>query len=226
MPMSHPPPNPNSHPLPRITCLQKMKALFQHSSSIDNLSIFPYASEPHSLASEQEITGDLVLELDVNLLKSAISAMAFGKRVAIANAITDLRREPSIKYSDHHISSSEPSSPTQPQHSNLHSWTQPGHHSFPGITAPRGTWIFAESSKSLGNSIAVFHGYGMFAFGNQFGTVREDALPPAGPAERDKCMRRCEWELQSMWRYGFVSTMTTTRKRYFSSAEKSVSRDC
>ena len=38
--------------------------------------------------------------------------MAFGKRVRIANAITDLRRPPSIEYLDHQLS------PTQLQHSN------------------------------------------------------------------------------------------------------------
>src|ERR1700733_9980889 len=49
---------------------------------------------------EQEITGDVLLELDVNLLKSEIGIMAFGKRMRIANAITDLRRPPSIIYTD------------------------------------------------------------------------------------------------------------------------------
>ncbi|KAJ4464132.1 sterile alpha motif/pointed domain-containing protein, partial [Lentinula edodes] len=41
---------------------------------------------------EQEITGDVLLELDVNLLKNEIGIMAFGKRVHIANAIAELRR--------------------------------------------------------------------------------------------------------------------------------------
>ena len=40
---------------------------------------------------EQEITGDVLLELDANLLKSEIGIMAFGKRVRIANAIVELR---------------------------------------------------------------------------------------------------------------------------------------
>ncbi|TFK43957.1 hypothetical protein BDQ12DRAFT_719130 [Crucibulum laeve] len=55
---------------------------------------------------EQEITGDVLLELDVNLLKTEIGIMAFGKRMRIANAITDLRRPPSIVYSDHPETSS------------------------------------------------------------------------------------------------------------------------
>ncbi|KAI0313113.1 sterile alpha motif/pointed domain-containing protein, partial [Amylostereum chailletii] len=41
---------------------------------------------------EQEITGDVLLELDINVLKSEIGIIAFGKRMRIANAITDLRR--------------------------------------------------------------------------------------------------------------------------------------
>ncbi|KAJ6469653.1 hypothetical protein C8R47DRAFT_1200712 [Mycena vitilis] len=44
---------------------------------------------------EQEITGDVLLDLDANLLKTEIGIMAFGKRVRIANAIADLRRPPS-----------------------------------------------------------------------------------------------------------------------------------
>ncbi|KAF5389858.1 hypothetical protein D9757_003677 [Collybiopsis confluens] len=44
---------------------------------------------------EQEITGDVLLELDVNVLKNEIGIMAFGKRVRISNAISDLKRPPS-----------------------------------------------------------------------------------------------------------------------------------
>ncbi|KAM6501320.1 hypothetical protein JOM56_004334 [Amanita muscaria] len=50
---------------------------------------------------EQEITGDVLLELDANLLKSEIGIMAFGKRVRIANAITELRQPQSISGSPH-----------------------------------------------------------------------------------------------------------------------------
>ncbi|KAG6887274.1 hypothetical protein C0995_016498 [Termitomyces sp. Mi166 len=49
---------------------------------------------------EQEITGDVLLELDVNLLKTELGIMAFGKRMRIANAITELRRPPSFIYTD------------------------------------------------------------------------------------------------------------------------------
>jgi hypothetical protein len=49
---------------------------------------------------EQEITGDVLLELDANLLKSELGIAAFGKRVRIANAISELKRPPSVSYSD------------------------------------------------------------------------------------------------------------------------------
>ncbi|KIJ69829.1 hypothetical protein HYDPIDRAFT_171807 [Hydnomerulius pinastri MD-312] len=50
---------------------------------------------------EQEITGDVLLELDINLLKAEIGIVAFGKRMRIANAIAELRRPPSIIFTDH-----------------------------------------------------------------------------------------------------------------------------
>ncbi|KAG9317765.1 hypothetical protein JVU11DRAFT_1983 [Chiua virens] len=50
---------------------------------------------------EQEITGDVLLELDINLLKVEIGIVAFGKRMRIANAIAELRRPPSIILPDH-----------------------------------------------------------------------------------------------------------------------------
>jgi len=43
---------------------------------------------------EQDITGDVLLELDVELLKTEIGVVAFGKRKRIANAISGLRDPP------------------------------------------------------------------------------------------------------------------------------------
>jgi SAM domain (Sterile alpha motif) len=74
---------------------------------------------------EQEITGDVLLELDVNLLKTEIGIAAFGKRVRIANAISELRRPPSISYSDH------PASP----HSLMHGHSNP-HSISPNTASP------------------------------------------------------------------------------------------
>lgn len=49
---------------------------------------------------EQEIAGDALLELDINLLKAEIGIVAFGKRMRIANAIVELRRPSSIILGD------------------------------------------------------------------------------------------------------------------------------
>lgn len=72
--------------------------------------------------SEQEITGDVLLELDANLLKTEIGIMAFGKRVRIANAIIELRGQ---------LSSGSPSFHSQGQ---LFQQSSPetSHPSFPG----------------------------------------------------------------------------------------------
>lgn len=146
--------------------------------------VFPYyVYGTLSPPSEQEITGDVLLELDANLLKSEIGIMAFGKRVRIANAIADLRRPPSIEYSDHQISSSEQASPMQLQYSNTHSRTQSvsqSHHSFPGTTttttAP-GHGYSQSVQSSLGSPVAGFNGSTGFAFG---GAV------PSGPVAPQK----------------------------------------
>ncbi|KAF8958503.1 hypothetical protein BDZ97DRAFT_1923678 [Flammula alnicola] len=126
---------------------------------------------------EQEITGDVLLELDVNLLKSEIGIMAFGKRMRIANAITDLRRPPSIEYSDHHISSSGQPSPMQLQHNpSTHSRTlstSQSHHSYPGSTvaaAVHSGGYYPQSGQ--GSSPQAYHGQG-YGYGNQFGSVQE-----------------------------------------------------
>ncbi|TFK46951.1 hypothetical protein OE88DRAFT_1738995 [Heliocybe sulcata] len=78
---------------------------------------------------EQEITGDVLLELNAELLKTEIGIPAFGKRIRIANAIQELRRPPSVISSDHqptHIITQP--SPTQQHfqsfsHSRSHSYS-------------------------------------------------------------------------------------------------------
>ncbi|GLB34278.1 putative sterile alpha motif containing protein [Lyophyllum shimeji] len=120
---------------------------------------------------EQEITGDVLLELDVNLLKTEIGIMAFGKRMRIANAIADLRRPPSIVYSDHaaeHRSLSlgpQPHSPLSPSHSQSHSHQSShsrhqslsqSHHSYPGsVTGVALAHPYAQASPSI-NSPMVY----------------------------------------------------------------------
>lgn len=44
---------------------------------------------------EHDITGDVLLELDMNNLKE-VDIIAFGKRMKISNAIAELRRPPSV----------------------------------------------------------------------------------------------------------------------------------
>jgi SAM domain (Sterile alpha motif) len=80
---------------------------------------------------ELEITGDVLLELDVNLLKTEFGITAFGKRTRIANAISELRRPPSISYSDHSAS----------LHSLMHGHSNP-HSTFPNNASPNhsGEW--------------------------------------------------------------------------------------
>ncbi|KAF9236189.1 hypothetical protein BU15DRAFT_50332 [Melanogaster broomeanus] len=74
---------------------------------------------------EQEITGDVLLELDINLLKAEIGIVAFGKRMRIANAIAEIRRPPSIIFTDHH-----------PQHSQSQSISQSVSQSFSYAYSP------------------------------------------------------------------------------------------
>ena len=103
------------------------------------------------LQTEQEITGDVLLELDVNLLKIEIGIMAFGKRMRIANAITDLRRPPSIQYSDHQSLSMQLQQSNSVTH--LHSRTQSQSLSLPG-TATVGHAHSYSIQSSLGSPVA------------------------------------------------------------------------
>lgn len=79
---------------------------------------------------EQEITGDVLLELDINLLKTEIGIVAFGKRMRIANAIAELHRSPAAPIPENQVASSTPSlphsqlaSPVPPAYSYPHSRT-------------------------------------------------------------------------------------------------------
>ena len=83
--------------------------------------------------SEQEITGDVLLELDANLLKTEIGIMAFGKRVRIANAIVELRGQLSSSPSSFHgqgqlfQQSPETSPPSFPGSTSYHPASTPPH---------------------------------------------------------------------------------------------------
>ncbi|WVR09538.1 hypothetical protein IAU60_006607 [Kwoniella sp. DSM 27419] len=84
----------------------------------------PAATTRSSTASEHEITGDLLLELDANLLKE-LDIPQFGKRMRIAAAISELRRPTSMV--------SAQSQPHSPAGAPL---STPGSQSTRGISAP------------------------------------------------------------------------------------------
>ncbi|KAF5322385.1 hypothetical protein D9619_000742 [Psilocybe cf. subviscida] len=131
---------------------------------------------------EQEITGDVLLELDVNLLKSEIGIMAFGKRMRIANAITDLRRPPSIEYSDH-VASSDVTSVIHQQQSVTHSRTQS---QFSHLSYPASTLVSAVQGHPQGiqtPSSQHFPGQG-YAYGNPIPFVQETAPTPSQDVEQ------------------------------------------
>ena len=105
--------------------------------------------------------------------------MAFGKRMRIANAITDLRRPPSIEYSDHQLS------PTQLRHSNSfthsHSRTQSQSLSLPGTTPA--TTVGHVHSYSMQSSFGSHGaGYGGQQSGDSPVNINDDmkAADPVG----------------------------------------------
>jgi SAM domain (Sterile alpha motif) len=102
---------------------------------------------------EQEITGDVLLDLDVNLLKSEIGIPAFGKRMRIANFIADLRRPPSVVSSDHITNPSQSISQSQSQpygFSHSHSLSQSVHSSAQtSLNSPYYTQPFSPGFGSI-----------------------------------------------------------------------------
>jgi hypothetical protein len=89
--------------------------------------------------------------------------MAFGKRMRIANAITDLRRPPSIEYSDHQLS------PNSLTHS--HSRTQSQSQSLPGTTSVTTVGhVHSYSMQSSFGSPGAGHG------SQQFGHLQDSPM--------------------------------------------------
>ena len=100
---------------------------------------------------EQEITGDVLLELDANVLKSEIGIVQYGKRVRIANAIAELRRPPSVQETEQaqggmptprSLTNSfnyPGSSHSQPSHSHTHSMQSSAQQSLFGPPSPSAT---------------------------------------------------------------------------------------
>ncbi|KAJ7070739.1 hypothetical protein C8F01DRAFT_975539 [Mycena amicta] len=148
---------------------------------------------------EQEITGDVLLDLDVNLLKTEIGIMAFGKRMRIANAIVDLRRPPSpsasfsqgyntqnspqhaqyaVAYSNSQNSQPYPNSPQYNGHSRTQSQSH-SHNSYNGHTSLQ---------SSVGSPLS--NGYLAQAYGLHGGLLSPESATngefPASPADEPK----------------------------------------
>lgn len=117
--------------------------------------------------------------------------MAFGKRVRIANAIAELRRPPSIEYSDdqlspmqlHHSNSLNQSQSQFQSPSHSHSRTQSqshSHHSLSG-TAPVATVVHNHPYYVGGPGVVVGHG-GQQQSGQMQDTLlnNNDGMRPAG----------------------------------------------
>lgn len=82
---------------------------------------------------EQEITGDVLLDLDANVLKTEIGIAAFGKRARIINAIGELRRPLSMeseRQPTHMPTASRSQSITYSHHSHTPSMQSSAHQSF------------------------------------------------------------------------------------------------
>ncbi|KIJ20499.1 hypothetical protein PAXINDRAFT_161035 [Paxillus involutus ATCC 200175] len=123
---------------------------------VDWLKSKGFGSDVYDKFIEQEITGDVLLELDINLLKVEIGIVAFGKRMRIANAIAELRRPPSIIFTDH-----------QPQHSHSQSISHSISQSLTYPYSPSGSTqqslnspMFAASMGAAMNRPASFGGTG------------------------------------------------------------------
>lgn len=113
-----------------------------------------------SSSTEQEITGDVLLELDAIVLKTEIGISAFGKRVRIVNAITELRRPPSVEDAEPqqpvgsmltprsltHSFNYPASHHSHPSHSHSHSIQSSAHQSFTGSPAANGLPLAALAS--------------------------------------------------------------------------------
>ncbi|KAN0097153.1 hypothetical protein V8E55_001599 [Tylopilus felleus] len=59
-----------------------------------------FGSDVYDKFIEHQITGNVLLELDINLLKEEIGIAAFGDRMRITNAIAEFHRSPSVILAD------------------------------------------------------------------------------------------------------------------------------
>ena len=108
---------------------------------------------------EQEITGDVLLELDANVLKTEFGIAAFGKRVRIVNAIAELRRPPSFTEDAHAIPSlsNSRSQSLNYGHSHSSSMGSSAHQSYANspLGYGFGSGFSPASQKAIGSSVTL-----------------------------------------------------------------------
>ncbi|OBZ70468.1 TPR repeat-containing protein C19B12.01 [Grifola frondosa] len=106
---------------------------------------------------EQEITGDVLLELDANILKTEIGIVAFGKRVRIVNAISELRRPSSVSEPEQQPQSAlAPMTPRSQSHS--FNYTYPHSHTASMQSSAQQSYnnspIYVPPSPSVTNGLS------------------------------------------------------------------------
>jgi hypothetical protein len=178
-----PPKKPQSHPtdwtVEEVVNWLKMKGFDQDvcDKFIGKLWFLHRLYHNHLPFIEQEITGDVLLELDANVLKSEIGILAFGKRVRIANAITELRRPPSVSYSDH-VSANQPQTPITPAHTQTTTGTSSYGHSY-------GNSVSVQSSISAATSAGLVPSPGSRLITVPDGSRPDDQVSSAGASVSD-----------------------------------------
>ena len=106
---------------------------------------------------EQEISGDVLLELDATVLKDEIGIVQFGKRMRIANAIQDLQRPPSVVSSENSGSKlQQPQQMGQHPHQSLTQQQHPYQQHLPS-QQPQG-YGNSRQSNGNGNGTSIGHG--------------------------------------------------------------------
>ncbi|KAI0941212.1 hypothetical protein AcV7_002842 [Taiwanofungus camphoratus] len=101
---------------------------------------------------EQEITGDVLLELDANVLKTEIGIAAFGKRARIVNAITELGRPPSVFEAE---SPARVTTPRSQSHSLNHSYHTHSHSaSMQSSAQTQASWAYSPLYPPSGHGFS------------------------------------------------------------------------
>lgn len=124
-------------------------------------------------STEQEITGEVLLRLDTDMLKNEIGIRALGKRLRVASSITDLRQCPISSPSNSSITKTPlpPSSFRHASSSSLNLLSRKQHHSqsyhsLPEILDNYSSWkfpadLFDGPSAEIGSSSTHGSGIGL-----------------------------------------------------------------